>query len=139
MAMGSVGGAGGAMMGGGAGAVGGSSAAGGAAPLNFGGLNGPVGQTGIHASGSVQLQQLAQLLNGFSSAEILMALMLAAASGNHKKHSDGSDGAMALLAGLAMAQQLGVGASGMMGGCNCNPGVSAPAGGACGAGLNALA
>jgi len=101
MSVGAVGGIGGGM------SAGGMLGAGGAAPLNFGGLNGALdSHNGMAGLSSIQLQQLTELLDGFSSAEILMALMLMAAS-QKKKSDDDSSGAIAILAGMAMARQLG--------------------------------
>jgi len=120
-------------MSGSVGSIGSVGTSGGAGALNFGGLNGALGNIGAGQNGmaglsTIKMQQLSQLLDGFSSAEILMALMLAAASGK-KKHGDG-DNALGFLAGLAMAQQLGQG-------CNCGMGTidltagSAEGGGGC--------
>lgn len=101
MSVGAVGSLGGGMM------AGGMAGAGAAGPLNFGGLNGALGShNGIAGLSSIQMQQLTELLDGFSSAEILMALMLLAAAGKKQKDDD-SSGALAILAGMAMAQQLG--------------------------------
>ena len=56
------------------------------------------------------LQSLAETLNDFTSAEILMALMLMAAA---QKDNDGSGGgaALGLLVGLALAGQIGASGS----------------------------
>jgi hypothetical protein len=110
MSVGAVGGLGGGMM------AGGLAAIGAAGPLNFGGLNGALGnQNAMTGLSSIKMQQLSELIKGFSSAEILMALMIAAASGK-KKDDDESGSALAILAGLAMAQQLGSGGCGNLGG-----------------------
>lgn len=55
------------------------------------------------------LQNLAETLKNFSSAEILFTLMLLAAMEKDDKKSGGSSAAMGLLAGLAMAGQFGRG------------------------------
>jgi hypothetical protein len=51
------------------------------------------------------MQQLLDLIDGFSSAEILMALMLSAGSKKKDEDNNGA-GALALLAGMALASQL---------------------------------
>ena len=76
----------------------------------MGGLNGPLGasptQTAQPAQlSTIQQQQLSQLLEGLSSADLLLALMVAAGSSRCRKKDDDS-GAMALLAGLAMAARM---------------------------------
>ena len=135
------------MMGGGVGAVGGmlggaamggcSAIGGGANSLNFGGLNGALGNhalSGQHGLSTIKLQQLGELLDGFSSAEILMALMLMSAANKQRDDDDQGSGALALLAGLAMARQFGHGL-GSLGGIDINISTGCAAGGA----LNALA
>lgn len=75
-----------------------------------GGLHGPQGSlspSGMTSLSSQQLQQLTELIQGFSSAEILLALMLASAASKKEDKDGGSGGALALLAGMALANQLG--------------------------------
>lgn len=74
-----------------------------------GGLNGPVGNVNaatLSAMSGTRMGQLMELIEGFSSAEILIALMMAAAS-NHNKRHDSEDSGLGLLLGLAMASQIG--------------------------------
>jgi len=74
-----------------------------------GGLNGPLGDVGaanLTGAATLRLQQLSQLIEGFTSAEILLALMIAAASKKDDKEDNGC-GALALLAGMALASHLG--------------------------------
>lgn len=82
----------------------------GAAPaVSTGGLNGPLGDVNaaaMSAMSATRMDQLLQLMDGFSSAEILIALMMSGASDRHKKHGC-DDSAMGLLLGLALAAQLG--------------------------------
>lgn len=59
--------------------------------------------TTLSGIASTQLQSLINAIQGFSSAEILMALMLMSAQDKGKGHGDT---AMGLLAGLALAGQL---------------------------------
>jgi hypothetical protein len=94
----------------------------------FGGLNG----VPSCAPSTMQMQQLTDLLAGFTSAEILMALMIAA-SGRHRKDDDQS-GALAMLAGMALASQL----SGIQGLNSCQP-CAGSSGGMTGGQLNAVA
>jgi hypothetical protein len=94
----------------------------------FGGLNGVPSCTS-----TMQMQQLTDLLAGFTSAEILMALMIAAASGRHRKDDDQS-GALAMLAGMALASQL----NGIPGLNGCQP-CAGSSGGMTGGQLNAVA
>lgn len=79
--------------------------------ISSGGLNGPLGDAnaaGLSAMTSPQMNQLLQLIDGFSSAEILMALMMSAASNSgHKKHDGVNDAALGFLLGLSMASQIG--------------------------------
>lgn len=125
--VGGVGAVGGAMGGamGAAGAVGaagfagmggaGSTGAIGGAASSAAGAAGSVGATsinGTHAASSAastqQLQQLMQLLKDFSSADILLALMLMqGGDSKNKTHGAGSgDALLGLLAGLAYAGQI---------------------------------
>jgi hypothetical protein len=130
----SVGAIGGMAMGGlGIGGIGLGGALGGG-PLNFGGLNGAVGTTSPLAFSSIKMQQLGELLQGFTSAEILMALMLLSAASRKKDEEDDGSSALALLAGMALARQLGqqnfacglggvsldLGAGAVIGGCGLN-------------------
>jgi hypothetical protein len=84
----------------------------GAAPsVGTGGLNGPLGDVNaatLSSMSGTRMDQLMELIDGFSSAEILMALMLSAGSCRHKKN-DGDDVGLGLLLGLALASQLGHG------------------------------
>lgn len=105
MSVGSVGGVG-AGMGAGAAGVGGAGAGAAASPAGAGAASasgtGPAGNAGA----SPGVQNLANTMKDFSSAEILIALMLA------KSMSGGGDddkscGAAGFLAGLAMAGGLG--------------------------------
>lgn len=82
---------------------------GGVSSISTGGLNGPLGDVNVatmSAMSNTRMDQLLQLMDGFSSAEILIALMM---SGSHKKHECGSDAAMGFLLGLSLASQLGQG------------------------------
>ncbi len=77
--------------------------------LGMGGLNGPLGNTNVAALGgmsSSRMDQLLQLLNGFSSAEILIALMMSAGSAHRRRHCS-DDSGLSFLLGLSMAAQLG--------------------------------
>lgn len=106
-------------MSGGVGGVGGMGAMGGGMAMGaagvggtigaagMGGLNGPLGTANIgEMSGmsGTRMDQLLQLLSSFSSAEILIALMLT--SGSHKHHHCGDDGMSSLLS-LSLAAHLG--------------------------------
>jgi hypothetical protein len=91
-------------IGGGAAAMGGG-AIGGAQSSTAGGAI-PTAASGTAAAGSAQLQNLVDMMGGFNSAEILMALMLASAMSKGDDEESGS-AAMGFLAGLAMAGQLG--------------------------------
>lgn len=66
------------------------------------------GDLQIHSAGNMNIEQLTQFLKDFSSAEILIALMML--SGGRGKDDDskggGSDAAMALLAGMALGAQM---------------------------------
>jgi hypothetical protein len=62
------------------------------------------GQSAMPGEISARLQQLADLIQGFSSAEILMALMMM--RGDDDKKSGGAGAALGLLAGMAIAGQL---------------------------------
>lgn len=100
--MSSVGGVGGI---GGMGALGANISVG---AISTGGLNGPLGNVNaaaMSALSATRMGQLLELIDGFSSAEILIALMMA--GGNRRKHDCGDDTAMGLLLGLAMASQMG--------------------------------
>jgi hypothetical protein len=90
-----------------------------------GGLNGPLSQlagAGPAGASTVSMQQLSELVAGFTSAEILMALMIAAASQKNGKDDDQS-GALALLAGMALANSM-QGVAGI-GGCPSSTGFNA--------------
>ena len=89
-----------------------------------------LGQTGNTVNPRIQfLQDLAQVLRDFSSAEILIALMLSRASGRNRDDEEGSSAGFAFLAGAAMAgllyQQLGqldqLGAAGSYGAGDVSP------------------
>lgn len=107
MSVGSVGGIGGmGAMGAGAG-VGAAGAAGAVDIGGMGGLNGPLGNANAAALSGMsgtRMDQLLQLLDGFSSAEILIALMM---SGSHKRHGGGDDSGLSFLLGMSLAAQLG--------------------------------
>jgi hypothetical protein len=90
--------------------------AGGALPTAGSRLNGALGNNPLSGVSSIKMQQLTQLLDGFSSAEILLALMLMSASQRKKDDEDGGGSALALLAGMALAQQMGQGLSDLGGG-----------------------
>lgn len=80
--------------------------------VGAGGLNGPLGDVNaatLSVLNGTRLDQLLELIDGFSSAEILIALMLSAASCRHKKDDD-RDAGLGFLLGLALATQLGQGA-----------------------------
>jgi hypothetical protein len=102
-------GAGGA---GGTGAIGGAAAAGAASAPGAAGSIGANSVNGTHTASSAastqQLQQLMQLLKDFSSADILLALMLMqGGDSKNKTHGAGSgDALLGLLAGLAYAGQI---------------------------------
>ncbi len=91
------------------GAMGAGMSVGAAPAVGTGGLNGPLGDVNAAAMSAIsgtQMDQLLQLMDGFSSAEILIALMMAGASDRRKKHGC-DDSAMGLLLGMALAAQLG--------------------------------
>lgn len=78
--------------------------------VSTGGLNGSVGDgnaAALSAMSGTRMGQLMELIDGFSSAEILIALMMAAASNRHKRHDCDHDSSLSLLLGLAMASQIG--------------------------------
>ena len=86
------------------GAVGATNAAAGASPA---------GQAAsLAGAASPQMQALMELMEGFSSAEILIALMLMKASGGEKRAHNNGDAAMALLVGMAVAGQMSQSAGG---------------------------
>ncbi|MFN0199209.1 MAG: hypothetical protein ACKVT0_20865 [Planctomycetaceae bacterium] len=67
----------------------------------------PIDQAGMSAGMSPQMNQLVELMQGFNTAEILMALMLASggkSDDDDKKSS--SNAAMGFLAGLAVSSQM---------------------------------
>jgi len=70
------------------------------------GVNAAASVGGTMASGAatIQMQNLINALQGFSTAEILLALMMM--SGQNKSSGSG-DAAMGFLAGLALGGQLG--------------------------------
>lgn len=108
----------------------------GAAAPTAGGLNGPLGDANaaaLSAMSGTRLGQLTELMEGFSTAEIVLALMLAAAAGKKNRHDD-DGGALAILAGLAIAGRIGQTA-----GCGAGALPGFDAGGVCGVQLNALA
>ena len=87
------------------------------APTSGLGAAGPAGSSagigntaasGLSQNGSTAMQTLVDTLQGFSSAEILLALFLMAAT-QEKGRDDHDSTAMAFLAGLALAGQLGQG------------------------------
>ena len=116
---------------GGVGAMGGMAAGAGvgaAAALGTGGANGPLGDLNagaLSAASGTRIDQLLQLLDGFSSAEILIALMLSGASGHHHRKHDCGDAGMGFLLGLSLAAQLGQSALQLPG--NPSGGVTSPA------------
>jgi hypothetical protein len=57
---------------------------------------------------SLKLRQLGELLEGFTTAEILLALMFLSAADRQRKEDAG--GTLLLLAGLAFASRIGQGA-----------------------------
>lgn len=78
--------------------------------ISTGGLNGPLGNVNAAAMSAMtgtRMDQLLQLMDGFSSAEILIALMMAGGSGHHKKHHGIDDAALGFLLGLSLANQIG--------------------------------
>ncbi len=101
-AVGSFGGMGVSISGiGGAGGVGGLGATSGVAGA---GAAGGAGAVDLTAALPPNLQTLVQTIQDFSSAEILMALMIASAGEKKdKKSCGGSSGAAGLLAGMALA------------------------------------
>ena len=102
-----VGAVGGASLG--AGAIGGAAGIGAAQFSGVGGISGTA-ISGTQAAGSAamtaQMQNLISLLQGFSSAEILMALMLAGGSNGDNHHKKTADAAMGFLIGMAMSAQM---------------------------------
>ena len=66
---------------------------------------GPSGTAGLNAMGPTAIQSLVQILANYSTAEILMALFLAAALGKRNDSEHSSD-SLALLATLALAAQI---------------------------------
>lgn len=140
--MSGIGGVGAVGMGIGAGAIGGAAFSG-AAGVSGAGSAAPGGDAQAAAATTAQqalppgMENLVQSLKDFTSAEILIALMLAKAAGggdDDKKKS--SDAAAGFLAGLAMAGMLG---QDMQAQCPCDPSISAPAaagGGTAGLTLN---
>lgn len=97
---------------GGLGALGGGLAAGGVSSVGTGGLNGPVGDLNaatVSAMSGTRMDQLLELMDGFSSAEILIALMLSGSSGKRRDDDSCGSAAMGFLLGMAMASQLGQG------------------------------
>ena len=89
----------------------GMGAAGGAANMAAGSVTGGAGIAGANTA-ATGLQSLADTMGDFSSAEILMAMMMASAS-NDKDESGGS-AAMGFLVGLAMGAQVGQSMGGAM-------------------------
>jgi hypothetical protein len=74
----------------------------------MGGLNGPLGNistAGLNGISATRMDQLLELLGDFSSAEILIALMLAAGSKRSRHRCE--DAGLGLLLGLSLASQLG--------------------------------
>lgn len=139
--MSGIGGVGAVGMGIGAGAIGGAAFSGTAGISSAGGVA-PGGD--VQAAGATSAQQalppgmesLVQSLKDFTSAEILIALMLAKAAGGGDDEKKSSDAAAGFLAGLAMAGMLG---QDMQAECPCDPSISAPAaagGGTAGLTLN---
>ena len=91
-------------------AMGAAGVGGPAGDLGMGGLNGPLGNTNVSALGGLsgsRLDQLMQLINGFSSAEILIALMMSGGSSHRRRHCGGDDSGLSFLLGLSLAAQLG--------------------------------
>lgn len=91
-------------------------AAGNLAPAGNSGVTGETGSAGVETGGisndamnpfvSVRFEQLADLMKDFSSAEILMLLMLlSACKDDEDKESSGA--ALGFLMGLSMANQMG--------------------------------
>jgi hypothetical protein len=83
-----------------------------------GGLNGPLqGLTSASLTGAatLRMQQLTQLIEGFSSAEILLALMIASALQKRCKDDDDSS-PLAMLAAMALAGRLANNLGGLSGG-----------------------
>ncbi len=106
MSMGGIGGIGGGM------SMGGISFSGASAiNVNIGapvaGGSSPVDQAGMSAGMSPQMNQLVELMQGFNTAEILLALMLSSGGKSDNDDKNGnSDSAMGFLAGLALASQM---------------------------------
>lgn len=139
--MSGIGGVGAVGMGIGAGAIGGAAFSG-AAGVSGAGSVAPGGDVQAATATSAQqalppgLENLVQSLKDFTSAEILIALMLAKAAGGGDDEKKSSDAAAGFLAGLAMAGMLG---QDMQAQCPCDPSISAPAaagGGTAGLTLN---
>lgn len=129
-----VSGAGGVGMGGGAAGIAGAAGMGGAAGATAGSPTGAATAEGAAGLSGVpqSMQSLVNAMKDFSSAEILIALMLAnAADGKDDEKSSGS-AAAGFLAGLALANGLGQG-----GDINLSVEVAGPqAAGGAGLGLN---
>lgn len=109
------------------GAVGAGLGAGGVPSIGTGGLNGPLGNANaaaITALSGTRIGELLKLMDGFSSAEILIALLM---SGNHHRHHCGSDDALGFLIGMSLAAQLGQSCLAISGPAGI-PGSSAPTG-----------
>ncbi len=81
-------------------AVGAASATGSGAAAGLAGTSG----VAVNPASTTRLNLLVQLLDGFTTAEVLMALMLAAALSKKDRSDDSS--ALGVLVGLALASQL---------------------------------
>jgi hypothetical protein len=64
------------------------------------------GASGVRGQAAIELQQLAERLKDFSSAEILLALMMMRAGEKCEGCQGGSEALWGMLAGMAMAGQL---------------------------------
>lgn len=78
-------------------------------PPSVSGLSSPSGvadAAGLSAVSTGRMDQLVQLISGFSTSEILVALMLAQASStHHRRTSEAGDAGMGSLIGLALMGQ----------------------------------
>lgn len=80
----------------------------GASPaLSMGGLNGPLGDFNAAGLSGTRMDQLLELMGDFTSAEILIALMLAAGSKRNRERGGCDDVGLGMLLGRSLASQLG--------------------------------
>lgn len=87
------------------GIAGGGLSVGASSAISMGGLNGPLGNFNAAGLSGTRMDQLVELMNGFSTAEILIALMLA--TGSKRDRDRCGDAGLGMLLGLSLASQLG--------------------------------